>query len=124
VSFGFLTNAERSRKFAPSCLELIFTNLYSKGVIDSFPVTGFGRGGVVGGALLAAFFCGVLNGDMDKRRVDVDTGDALTARTGRGTVRRGVCGGVSILLFLIARTGGGRALVSLTTVTPDALRKF
>jgi hypothetical protein len=123
VSFGFLTSAERSFKFAPSCLELMFTNLYSNGVIDSFPVTGVGRVGVVTGAL--SFFCGVLKTTMGALLL---MGDKLIARTARARggekLRRRVFVFIAFVFGGVVRTGGGRTLASLTTVTPDAFMKF
>jgi len=108
----------------------MFTSLYSKGVITRFPSFGFGRGGDATGGFA---FCGVL-----KTRLGLGThalrtrgGDAVDARTvrargGEKLKRREfmaradeLCVSRGDALML-----GGRTLVSLTTVTPDAFMKF
>jgi hypothetical protein len=64
-----------------------------------------------------------LNGETTS--LPLRTGDALDARTFR--TRGGEKLRRRALLFIGFagwRTGGGRALVSLTTVTPDAFMKF
>jgi hypothetical protein len=123
-----LTNADRRFTVVfESGFELMFTSLYSNGVITSLPVTGVGRVGDTAGGGALAFFCGVLNGDgrgtatqlvLNARGGDMLFARRLCWRTGDRLRRR---------LFVMDGFDGdddGCMRVSLTTVTPDDLMKF